>query len=91
VLKIDQSFIRDLSKDLRHKVALVRSMVTLSHEMGYRVVGEGVETQDAADVLRHMGCDEAQGYLFARPLEAGDFEQFLRDNGGFDYPPVVAA
>ncbi|HEV7416922.1 MAG TPA: EAL domain-containing protein [Tianweitania sediminis] len=63
-------------------VALVRSMLTLSRDMGYRVVAEGVEQQEAADLLLAMGCEEAQGYLFSRPLEAWDFEELLRRSTG---------
>lgn len=80
VVKIDQSFVRDLETDERERT-LVRSMVTLSHDLGYRVVAEGVETPEAADILAAMGCDEAQGYLFARPLERTNFERWFALNG----------
>ncbi|RZI60543.1 MAG: sensor domain-containing phosphodiesterase [Zymomonas sp.] len=72
VVKIDQSFVKDIEEGEREQ-SLVRSMITLSHELGYRVVGEGVETAAAADLLAEMGCEEAQGYFFARPMEASDF------------------
>ncbi|WP_260598610.1 sensor domain-containing phosphodiesterase [Sphingomonas endolithica] len=72
VVKIDQSFVRGLGAGCERDDNLVRSMITMSHGLGYRVVGEGVETAAAADLLRDMGCDEAQGYLFARPLEMDD-------------------
>lgn len=91
VLKIDQSFIRDLSTQNPREVALVRSMVKLSHELGNRVVAEGVETQEAADLLRDMGCEEAQGYWFARALEASTFEQVLRSGGVFQPIQIAAA
>lgn len=76
VVKIDQSFVRDLAEDERGQ-ALVRSMVTLSHDLGYRVVAEGVETAAAAAILAEMGCDEAQGYYFARPMEVTDFRRWI--------------
>ena len=69
VVKIDQSFIRHLSKETREH-ALVRSMITLSHDLGYRVVAEGVETHEALESLIGLGCDEAQGYFFSRPITA---------------------
>ncbi|MRX07274.1 EAL domain-containing protein [Pseudoduganella sp. FT25W] len=72
VVKIDQSFIRDLAGDPRQQ-ALVTAMITLSQELGHRVVAEGVETAPVLDFLRRAGCDEVQGYLFARPLEAEAF------------------
>jgi len=66
-VKIDQSFVRTMDDDER-KRALVSTMIKLSHELGYRVVAEGVETEASRTFLRRQGCDEAQGYLFARPL-----------------------
>lgn len=65
---IDQSFVRDLADDERGQ-ALVRSMITLSHDLGYLVVAEGVETAAAAAILAELECEEAQGYYFARPME----------------------
>lgn len=76
VVKIDQSFVFDLATGEREQT-LVRSMITLSHDLGYRVVAEGVETTQAAEMLAEMGCDEAQGYLFARPLERPAFERWF--------------
>lgn len=66
-VKIDQSFVRTMDGDER-KRALVSAMIRLSHELGYRVVAEGVETEAARAFLQKQGCDEAQGYLFAKPL-----------------------
>ena len=76
VVKIDQSFVRDLAKGEREQT-LVRSMISLSHDLGYRVVAEGIETAEAAEMLTEMGCDEGQGYFFARPMESVDFEQWV--------------
>jgi EAL domain-containing protein (putative c-di-GMP-specific phosphodiesterase class I) len=76
VVKIDQSFVGDLTKGEREQT-LVRSMISLSHDLGYRVVAEGIETIDAAEMLAEMGCDEGQGYYFARPMELAAFEQWL--------------
>jgi EAL domain-containing protein (putative c-di-GMP-specific phosphodiesterase class I) len=56
---------------------LVRSMIQLSHDLGYQVVAEGVETTEAAEALSKMGCDEAQGYLFAKPLSPAAFEEWF--------------
>ncbi|QOY94249.1 EAL domain-containing protein [Massilia sp. UMI-21] len=67
VVKIDQSFVRGMEKDERTR-ALVTTMIKLSHDLGYRVVGEGVETEAVAQLLRAAGCDEAQGYLYGRPM-----------------------
>ncbi len=74
VVKIDRSFIKALCDGSRER-RLVHSMINLSHEMGYRVVAEGIESHDAAELLDVMGCDEGQGYWFARPLELTVFEE----------------
>lgn len=76
VVKIDRSFIKELGTGAKPEL-LVNSMIILSHELDYRVVGEGVETADIAEILRQLGCDEAQGYLFARPMGAAEFESWL--------------
>ena len=76
VVKIDQSFIRNLGDDDR-KQALIRSMITLSHDLGYRVIAEGVESAATAALLAKMRCEEAQGYYFAKPMEANDFMMWM--------------
>jgi len=72
VVKIDQSFMRDLATDSRRR-ALVAAIIDLSHNLGHMVVAEGVETDAVLDCLRAMRCDQAQGYYYARPLAPGDF------------------
>lgn len=67
VVKIDQSFIRNMLSDPRTDV-LVATMLRMSHALGYRVVAEGVETVDELARLRELGCDEVQGYFYARPM-----------------------
>ena len=83
VVKIDQSFIRELHTDVRQQ-ALVSVMITLSHDLGHRVVAEGVENEEVLAFLRQAGCDEAQGYLFARPLEAAAFGAWYGKGGSYD-------
>ena len=72
VVKIDQSFIRELESDPRQQ-GLVKAMISLSQDLGHRVVAEGVENEAVLAFLREAGCDEAQGYWFARPLETDVF------------------
>jgi EAL domain-containing protein (putative c-di-GMP-specific phosphodiesterase class I)/GGDEF domain-containing protein len=79
VLKIDQSFVREVGLGERQRT-LVSSMITLAHAMGHRVVAEGVETDEVLAMLNSMECDEAQGYLFARPLDAASFEAWHAEN-----------
>jgi diguanylate cyclase (GGDEF)-like protein len=68
-LKIDRSFVRHLATD-ENDAAIVRSTIDLGHALGLRVVAEGVEDESCLDLLRLMGCDHAQGYLFSRPSSA---------------------
>ena len=85
-IKIDRSFVRDLGHD-PDALALVRAIVTLGHSLRKRVVAEGVENALQLALLRELGCDEAQGYYIARPLDAGQLESLLaaeanRDEAG---------
>lgn len=68
-LKIDRSFVQDL-EDSADARAIVNAVVRLAHALGRKVVAEGVETAAQHDILRGFGCDELQGYLFARPMPA---------------------
>jgi len=76
VVKIDQSFIRNLDTDGR-KRALVATMIKLSHDLGQQVVAEGVETAPVARILADAGCDQVQGYLYARPMAPQQFEEWI--------------
>jgi diguanylate cyclase (GGDEF)-like protein len=76
-LKIDQSFVRDLSTD-RDDKAIVAAIIALGHSLGLNVIAEGVETTVQLELLRKKGCDEMQGYLFSRPVPAADMTQLLQ-------------
>ena len=89
VIKIDQSFVRDLAADAR-KRALVATMASLAHDFGYRVVAEGVETREAMDQVEGAGCDEGQGYLFGRPMAPEAFALWRRDWLGPRFTPIDA-
>ena len=71
-LKIDRSFVTQMTKSER-AAALVASVISMAHSLGVSVVAEGVETAADVAMLRGMGCDEAQGYFFSKPLTAGDY------------------
>jgi EAL domain-containing protein (putative c-di-GMP-specific phosphodiesterase class I) len=75
-LKIDQSFIRDVTTD-PDAAALVMAIVTLAHNLRLQVVAEGVETEEQLKFLHLLRCDEVQGYLFSKPLPAEGLEQVL--------------
>jgi diguanylate cyclase (GGDEF)-like protein len=79
VLKVDRSFVSELGQR-DSALALTRSIVALARALRLRVVAEGVETQRQADLLIELGCDELQGFLYARPLEPRAFERFAADN-----------
>jgi EAL domain-containing protein (putative c-di-GMP-specific phosphodiesterase class I) len=68
-IKIDQSFVRDLSKRTDSQ-AIIRAVVAMGRSLGMTTTAEGVETADQLDRLRREGCTEAQGYLFSKPISA---------------------
>jgi EAL domain-containing protein (putative c-di-GMP-specific phosphodiesterase class I) len=70
-LKIDRAFVMDML--LPEGFALVSTIVRLAHSMKLKVVAEGVELESQAALLRALGCDEMQGYLFSKPIAADDF------------------
>jgi EAL domain-containing protein (putative c-di-GMP-specific phosphodiesterase class I) len=76
-LKIDRSFVQGLAARPRH-AAIVRWTVELAHDLGLRVVAEGVEDGPTWDALAALGCDEAQGYLMGRPMSAEHLAGWLQ-------------
>ena len=80
-IKIDQSFVRHLipeSTDL----ALCKAIIVMAHALGMQVIAEGVETEQQRDLLKDAGCDFGQGYFFAKPMSAGDFEAWIASRKG---------
>jgi len=77
IVKIDQAFMRNLTEAVGPDFVLVETMIGLAHKLGYRVVAEGIETGEAAAILTQLGCEEAQGFWFARPMEAAPFATWL--------------
>ncbi len=75
-IKIDQTFIKNFTDDNNSR-AIVQAVITVAKARGVSTVAEGVETERQKELLRTLGCNEAQGYLFSRPLPARDMARFL--------------
>jgi diguanylate cyclase (GGDEF)-like protein len=76
VLKIDRSFVQNLASS-EHDAVIVRSTIDLGHNLGLRVVAEGVESQEVWDRLAALGCDTAQGFHISRPIDAAAVSEWL--------------
>jgi EAL domain-containing protein (putative c-di-GMP-specific phosphodiesterase class I) len=77
-LKIDKSFVKNVNIN-KDDEAVVRSTIELAHNLGLTVVAEGVEDEEAMELLRKYDCDVAQGYLISKPLPVAEFEKFFSD------------
>jgi len=78
-LKIDIAFIRGLPDD-EEDAAIVRSTIAMAHALGMKTLAEGVETVSQLDFLRGEGCDAVQGYLFSKPMPAGEATSFIKNH-----------
>jgi EAL domain-containing protein (putative c-di-GMP-specific phosphodiesterase class I)/CheY-like chemotaxis protein len=87
-LKIDRSFINDVYTD-PESAALVRSMISMGHNLGISVIAEGVETVEQLGFLSKAGCDEIQGYFYARPLSVDACWQKLQHKDQALLPPDI--
>lgn len=79
VIKIDRSFVSEMTLEPQGDV-LVKSIIELSHNLGLKVVSEGIEQAAQFDLLRRLGSDELQGYYISRPMQAVDIYSFLSQN-----------
>jgi diguanylate cyclase (GGDEF)-like protein len=76
-LKIDKSFVQNLTESATDDLVIVRSTIELGHNMGLIVIAEGVETLESWDILKRLGCDMAQGYFMSPPLPAAQFREWF--------------
>jgi diguanylate cyclase (GGDEF)-like protein/PAS domain S-box-containing protein len=92
VIKVDRSFVQGIEHDARD-AAITANLVTLAHALGLVAIAEGIESGGQLASIRELGCDLAQGFLFARPVPADELGQVLAD-GDFsaliDAPPALA-
>ncbi|WP_041523965.1 putative bifunctional diguanylate cyclase/phosphodiesterase [Gilvimarinus agarilyticus] len=89
-LKIDSSFIHDLPLD-SNDAAIAKSIIALAHNMQLTVVAEGVEQVEQADWLREQGCDQAQGYFYAKPMSGENFVEHFNARGEFSFNANVVS
>jgi len=75
-IKLDRAFVKDLPDD-RSDIAISRAVIALGHNLGFKVIAEGIETEAQRRFLLEAGCDEGQGFLFARPMPQAAFEAWL--------------
>jgi EAL domain-containing protein (putative c-di-GMP-specific phosphodiesterase class I) len=75
-LKIDKSFVSNLSEDSDDAI-LCEAIIVMSHKLGIKVIAEGIETEEQKAILINAGCDYGQGYLFSRPVPIHDLIIFL--------------
>ncbi|MEJ2395730.1 MAG: EAL domain-containing protein [Candidatus Thiodiazotropha sp.] len=80
-LKLDKSFVRNLESDA-NDLALSEAIIVMAHKLGICVIAEGVESEAQRKILAGIGCDYAQGYLFAKPIPAEEFECLLQYEKG---------
>jgi diguanylate cyclase len=78
-LKIDQSFVRGVNND-PEDAAITSAIIALARSLNVKVIAEGVETEEQLAFLREHGCEEGQGFYFARPVPGNEFTRFLQDN-----------
>ena len=86
-LKIDKSFVMEMDRN-PDDATIVRSTIDLAHNLGMRVVAEGVERPQVWAALQKLGCDYGQGYLFSRPIPAEEFGRWHQEGG---WPAAVNA
>jgi EAL domain-containing protein (putative c-di-GMP-specific phosphodiesterase class I) len=80
-LKIDRSFTVECMRDAR-TLTIVKAVIEMARSLGISVTAEGIETQAQQTWMQHLGCDSAQGYLFARPMSGEDFLKLFIDRRG---------
>ena len=81
-LKIDQSFVRDLTKDPSGDTSIVTAIIAMAKGLKLNIIAEGVETEKQLELLQAMDCDEMQGFLFSWPLSVDEATKLLTESQG---------
>lgn len=81
-LKIDRSFIQGIPQDT-NDCAIASAIISMAKQLRHKVIAEGVESREQFDFLKQAGCDEVQGYLFSRPIDADKFSEMLKKDFHF--------
>ncbi|MFY9329845.1 MAG: EAL domain-containing protein [Georgfuchsia sp.] len=81
-LKIDQSFVRDLPNN-KDSIAITSAIVALGTSLGLRIIAEGVESAAQADFLNTLGCDDAQGYFYSKPMPGNEIAAWIRERAKY--------
>lgn len=80
MIKIDRCFVRDMI-DHKKDRELVKMIIELSHQLGMKVIAEGVENKTQLELLRELECDEVQGYFYSKPMEVSEVERYVKKWG----------
>jgi EAL domain-containing protein (putative c-di-GMP-specific phosphodiesterase class I) len=88
VLKIDRSFVQGIGRNPEDN-AIVQAIISMAKSLGLSVTAEGVETNEQAALLREWSCEQAQGFLFARPVEAKKITDLLKISDAATVPGVA--
>jgi EAL domain-containing protein (putative c-di-GMP-specific phosphodiesterase class I) len=83
-LKIDKTFVRDITVN-KDDATIVQTIIAMAHNLGLKVVAEGVETEEQRIFLKQHGCSLYQGYLFSKPVPLAVFETLLTDTPAFEF------
>jgi EAL domain-containing protein (putative c-di-GMP-specific phosphodiesterase class I) len=88
-LKIDQSFVRDLTNDENDQV-IIRTIINTAHSLNLKVIAEGVETEEQLSFLKKEGCNHYQGYFFGKPVPINEFENMLQQSNSQPHKNKIA-
>jgi EAL domain-containing protein (putative c-di-GMP-specific phosphodiesterase class I) len=77
-LKIDQSFVKEVLID-KEDASIVKTIIQMAKSFNLKSIAEGVENQEVLEVIKEFGCDEVQGYHFAKPMDAASFETYYEE------------